>query len=161
MTETHHEPPWYDEVVLPMLLAAGRVTYGNAIREALFAAGFDDMPRQGSRIVGGIARTNSNLRDVSGLLGVSKQAASQLVDTLVMRGYVQRIPDTEDRRRMEVGLTDRGRAAAREINEAVNGVDAELLSRVGAKDLAATRSVLGALVELARDSHVEGHPAAT
>jgi len=151
MSEPQHEQRWYDDTVIPMMLAAGRLTYGQAIRDALSAAGFDDMPRQGSRIVGGIARNNANLRDVSGLLGVSKQAASQLVDTLVMRGYVERIADTGDRRRMEVALTDRGQAAAAEINDAVNGVDAELLERVGARNVAALRQVLGVLIEMGHD----------
>ena len=134
-----------------MLLAAGRATYGNAIRANLVEAGFGDLPRQGSRVVGGIARTGTNLADVSGLLGVSKQAASQLVDTLVLRGYVERRPDPEDRRRMTVGLTDRGRGAAQEIRDAVESVDAALLERVSSKDLAILRRVLGQLVELADD----------
>jgi DNA-binding MarR family transcriptional regulator len=155
VTETHQmtTQPWYTDVVLPMLLAAGRVTYGRAIRANLEAAGFGDMPRQGSRVVGGIARNGLNLTDVSEVLGVSKQAASQLVDTLVIRGYVERIPDAEDRRRMTVGLTDRGRSAAQEIRHAVEAVDAALIERVGADDLAVARRVLGHLVELDHDPH--------
>lgn len=132
-----------------MLLAAGRATYGKAIRANLVEAGFGDMPRQGSRIVGAIARSGVNLADVSDLLGVSKQAASQLVDTLVLRGYVERIPDPDDRRRMTVGLTDRGRSAAQEIRAAIDSVDAALLERVSGRDVAILRRVLGQLVELA------------
>ena len=155
MTGNIHEPqPWYADVVLPMLLAAGRMTYGRAIRANLEAAGFADMPRQGSRIVGGIARSGLNLTDVSEVLGVSKQAASQLVDTLVVRGYVERMPHPDDRRRMTVGLTDRGRSAAEEIRHAVETVDAQLAERVGAPDVAAARRVLAELVELNRDSPV-------
>jgi DNA-binding MarR family transcriptional regulator len=145
--------PWYADIVLPMLLAAGRATYGKAIRANLVGAGFGDLPRQGSRIVGGIARNGVNLSDVSGVLGVSKQAASQLVDTLVLRGYVERIPDANDRRRMTIGLTDRGRGAAQEIRDAVESVDSALLERVSSRDLAILRRVLGQLVELADDEH--------
>jgi len=147
------EPPWYTDVVMPMLLAAGRTTYGRAIRTNLQSAGFGDMPRQGSRIVGGIARNGLNLADVSEVLGVSKQAASQLVDTLVVRGYVERIAHPEDRRRMTVGLTERGRSAAQEIRAAVEAVDAQLVDRVGADELAVARRVLGQLVELSHDPH--------
>jgi DNA-binding MarR family transcriptional regulator len=153
VTERAVDPPWYADVVLPMLLAAGRTTYGRAIRANLQAAGFGDLPRQGSRVVGGIARNGLNLTDVSEVLGVSKQAASQLVDTLVVRGYVERIPHPDDRRRMTVGLTDRGRGAAEEIRDAVEAVDRALTDRVGAEDLSVARRVLGQLVEL-DDPHI-------
>lgn len=43
--------PWYADIVLPRLLAAGRATYGQAIRANLVEAGFGVMPRQGSRRV--------------------------------------------------------------------------------------------------------------
>jgi DNA-binding MarR family transcriptional regulator len=140
--------PWYADLVLPVLLGAARTTYGDAIRLALGKAGFHDMPRSGARAVGGIARTGANLRDVSAELGISKQGASQLVDVLVLRGYCERVPDPDDRRRITVGLTDRGRAAAVEINAAVSRVDEALLARFGAARLAQTREVLGALVAL-------------
>ncbi|HWD52817.1 MAG TPA: MarR family transcriptional regulator [Acidimicrobiales bacterium] len=145
------QPPWYEEAVLPPLLGAARRTYTTAIRAALLEAGFDDIPRSGGSILGRIARSGGNLGDVAGELAVSKQAASQLVDTLVTRGYVERTPDPEDRRRVTVGLTERGRAAAAEIRKAVAGVDAELGTRVSPPDLARARSVLGAIVELGHD----------
>jgi DNA-binding MarR family transcriptional regulator len=153
-TETPSQTPWYADVVLPVLLAAARKTYGQAIATRLAESGFEDMPRQGSRVVGGIARNGSNLTDFSRVLGVSKQAASQLVDTLVTRGYVERVPHPEDRRRMTVDLTERGRAAAREINAAVTGVDTALAAAVGDQDLARTRAVLGELVRLGNDPHL-------
>ena len=85
---------------------------------------------------------------MAGELAVSKQAASQLVDTLVTRGYVERTPDPDDRRRVTVGLTERGRAAAGEIRQAVERVDAELATKVSQQDLDRARAVLGAIVEM-------------
>jgi DNA-binding MarR family transcriptional regulator len=140
---------WYDELVLPVLLAEARRTYGAAIRRALAAAGFDDMPRAGARLVGGIARDGGTpLREVAITQAVSKQAASQLVDTLVARGYVVRVPDADDRRRLSIALTDRGRAAAAEIRGAVDAVDTAFEEAVGAADVARVRTALGALVAL-------------
>ncbi|HEV3265114.1 MAG TPA: MarR family winged helix-turn-helix transcriptional regulator [Acidimicrobiales bacterium] len=130
------------------MLAAARRTYTTAIRTALVDAGFDDIPRSGGSLLGRIARSGHELRDVAGELAVSKQAASQLVDTLVTRGYVERRPDPDDRRRVTVGLTDRGRSAAAEIRQAVEGVDAELATKVSHQDLARARTVLGAIVEM-------------
>jgi DNA-binding MarR family transcriptional regulator len=142
------EPHWYEDVVLPPLLGAARRTYTAAIRTALFDAGFDDMPRSGGSVIGRIARQGRNLRDVAGELAVSKQAASQLVDTLVARGYVERAPDPDDRRRVTIGLTERGRAAAAEIRAAIDRVDAELATKVSGDDLATTRATLGILAEM-------------
>ncbi len=146
------DSPWYAELVVPVLLAAARKTYGREIHTALDAAGFGDMPRSGSRLVGGIARRGQPLREVGGDLGVSKQAASQLVDTLVLRGYVTRIVDPDDRRRVNIDLTERGSAAAVEIRGAVDRIDAALLAKVGPDDVAAMRRATGALVEMS-DSH--------
>ncbi len=142
------QTPWYQDVVLPQLLGAARRTYAAAIRAALIGAGFDDIPRSGGSLLGRIARSGHDLRDVAGELAVSKQAASQLVDTLVTRGYVERTPDPGDRRRVTVGLTGRGRAAAAEIRKAVEQVDAGLATRVSHQDLARARAVLGAIVEM-------------
>ena len=143
------EPEWYEELVLPVLLAEARRTYGLAIRRALVAAGFDDMPRSGARVVGGIAREGGTpLSEVAVAQAVSKQAASQLVDTLVTRGYVVRVPDEDDRRRLSLVLTDRGTAAAAEIRNAVDGVDAAFEEAVGHDGVARVRAALGALVEL-------------
>lgn len=145
------QPQWYQDVGLPPLLGAARRTYTAAIRAALTGAGFDDVPRSGASVLGRIARSGRNLADVAGELAVSKQAASQLVDTLVTRGYVKRTPDPEDRRRVTVGLTERGRAAAAEIRQAVERVDAALATKVSHQDLARARAVLGAIAEMGHD----------
>ena len=79
---------------------------------------------------------------------MSKQAGGQLVDSLVVRGYLERSPDPEDRRRMTVALTDRGRVAADAARQAVEAIDAELIARVGAEPVAHARAALGALIEL-------------
>ncbi|HEY2332131.1 MAG TPA: MarR family transcriptional regulator [Acidimicrobiales bacterium] len=149
--ETSHEhdaAPWYVDFVLPVLLAEARKSYGREIRSNLTAAGFTDMPRNGARVVGGIARSGRPMGDVVAELGVSKQAASQLVDTLVLRGYLLRVPDPEDRRRMNLDLTDRGRDAAEEVRAAVDGVDAALLAAVGPEAVLSLRRALAVLAEL-------------
>jgi DNA-binding MarR family transcriptional regulator len=137
---------WFDEVGIPALLRAARRTYGIAVRAALAEADCDDMPRNGSYVVGAIARTGAPLSQIITELGVSKQAAGQLVGTLVMRGYLDRSPDPEDRRRLTITLTERGQAAAAVIRSAVDDVDADLITRVGAEYVAHTRATLGSLI---------------
>jgi DNA-binding MarR family transcriptional regulator len=138
---------WVDQVSLPALLRAARSTYGSAIRRALAEVGCDDVPRNGIYVVGAIARTGAPLGDIIQQLGVSKQAAGQLVDALVLRGYLERSVDLEDRRRLLVTLTERGEAAAAVIRSAVDAVDAALEAQVGAEYVAHTRATLAMLIQ--------------
>jgi len=138
---------WYDDIVMPALLESARSTYGMAIRRALLDAGFDDVPRRGMGLVGGIARNGpAAQQDVARFLNMSKQTASQLVDTLVTRGYLERSADPDDRRRMMVTLTPRGKQAATKSAAAVAKVDAALARRFSKDDLATTRRVLGTMI---------------
>lgn len=140
------ESEWWSEVAFPALLRAARRVYGAAIRGALSEAGYDDIPRNGASVIGGIARTGAPLGDIISDLGTSKQAAGQLVDTLVIRGYFERSADPDDRRRLTISLTERGRAAGAVIRSAVEQVDAELVRRVGPEHVAHARATLAALV---------------
>jgi len=146
------ENPWYDTVVIPALLRGARNTYGKAMRKALEEADCDDVPDNGMYVIGGLAMA-SGVAPLSTLvlaLKASKQAAGQLVDTLVLRGYLKREADEEDRRRFTVKLTERGWHAAAVQREARERIDAELVKRVGADTVAAARKTLGALIEIGR-----------
>ncbi|HEV2269787.1 MAG TPA: MarR family transcriptional regulator [Steroidobacteraceae bacterium] len=138
-------------VPLPALLRHARAAYGLAMRNALEAAGYDDIPKNGLYVIGGLALGAGDvplaalIRD----LRISKQAAGQLVDTLVNRGYLARNVDEQDRRRLVVTLTDRGRAAAATQAVARERVDAELLAKVGSEYVKHTRVALAALTEMA------------
>jgi len=140
--------PWYDDISMPALLRAARRTYGTAIRSALEDAGFDDVPRNGVFLLASLARANEPLSEIVKYLGTSKQAAGQLTDTLVARGYLERAVDPADRRRLTVTLTERGSAAARAIRGAADATDAAITAKVGAERIAQTRRTLAALITL-------------
>src|SRR5512146_715504 len=103
-----------DDVVMPALLRHARNTYGSAMRRALAASGYDDIPKNGLYVIGGLALGAGGvpLGQLVKELGISKQAAGQLVDALVVRGYLTRTADEADRRKLTVMLTERGVAAA-------------------------------------------------
>lgn len=134
------------------MLRGARRTYGTVIRRALAEAGYDDMPRDGSYVISAIARTGAPLGNIITALGVSKQAGGQLVDSLVLRGYLARAVDPEDRRRLTISLTERGEAASGTIRSAVEGVDKELANRVGLASVARARAVLVALIEAGEEA---------
>ncbi len=135
-----------DSWPLPSLLRGARRAYGSAIRADLDENGCDDVPRNGIYVIGAIARKEAPLSEIIEQMGVSKQAAGALVDTLVTRGYLERTIDPEDRRRLRVTLTDRGEAAAAVVRSAVERIDAALYARVGPEHVAQTRATLAALV---------------
>ena len=137
-----------EDVVMPALLGRARQTYGEAIRAALFKAGFDDMPKRGSFVVGSLARNGEAQQAFAEGMGISKQAASQLVDALATRGYVVRKPDPDDRRKMIVSLTPRGTEAAAVSRKAIAKVDAAVMRRITEEDRAGAFRVLGALMDV-------------
>ena len=149
------------DVVLPALLRHARYTYGIAMHEALAEAGYDDVPKNGLYIIGGLALNAPEipLGQLIKELRVSKQAAGQLVDTLVLRGYLNRMEDPEDRRKSNITLTEKGRAAAAIQAAAREKIDAQLIARVGQENVSRTRKTLAALIELgkttreAREAH--------
>jgi DNA-binding MarR family transcriptional regulator len=141
------EGSWYQEVPLPQLLRVARDTYRAAVRQALADVGCDDLPRNGVFVLTDLATDAVNdsfspQADVVASLGLSKQAASQLIDTLVLRDYLERRNDPEDRRRMGVRLTERGRVGAEAVAQAVAGIEAALAELVTADELRALRTAL-------------------
>jgi DNA-binding MarR family transcriptional regulator len=149
MTE---EETRYHRMGIPGLLRMARKAYGNSIRQAFADAGFDDVPRNGAFVLARVHGDSCVVADLTRELGISKQAVSQLIDTLVMRGYLGRTPDTGDRRRMLLTLTPRGEAAARVSWQAASETDAELAGRLSPAGVAALRAGLSVLCEMSEES---------
>lgn len=158
MTQTPVAPaenPWYDQVGLPVLLRAARNVYAAEMRQAFAEAGFDDLPRNGAYVLGS-ADNGAPLGQIIRELRVSKQAAGQLVDTLVLRGYLNRTVDPDDRRRLTLTLTERGQAANAVTQARVQHIEAELAAVVPERAIAATRKTLAALISLGRREEASG-----
>jgi DNA-binding MarR family transcriptional regulator len=141
--------PWYEDVPVPSLMREARDVYRDAVRRALEGAGSDDIPRNAIFVLGGLDHRSpepefSPQADVVASLGLSKQAGSQLIDTLVLREYLERRNDPVDRRRMEVRLTARGRSAAIAIQTAIDSIDERIGQLVTADELHGLRAGLAA-----------------
>jgi DNA-binding MarR family transcriptional regulator len=146
------QPAWYEDIVVPALLRHARGTYAAAMRRALDEAGYDDIPENGLYVIGGLARGAGDvtLGRLVRELRVSKQAAGQLVDTLVTRGYLTREGDPVDRRKLVITLTERGLDAAAVQGAARERIDADLHVLIGDGGLRSLRRGLAALVEIGR-----------
>lgn len=150
----NEKQPWFEVVPFPALLRHARVTYGMAMSRALAEAGYDDVPKNGMYIIGGMSLETGEipLGQLIKELRVSKQAAGQLVDTLVLRGYLKRDEDQEDRRKSNIILTKRGRAAAAVQTAARKKIDDQLIERAGQEDVLRARRTLAALIDMGRET---------
>ncbi|MFL6144234.1 MAG: MarR family winged helix-turn-helix transcriptional regulator [Labedaea sp.] len=140
-----------DEISIPALLRAARGAYAQSVSEHLIAEGFDDVPRNGPFVLSGMTNWEAPAADLVGGLGVTRQAASQLIDTLVLRGYLIREANQDDRRRITITLTARGRAAGEAVRAAVRVIDEQLAARIEPAQLAGLRAGLAALAEITHE----------
>lgn len=158
MAPHRSSPESYDDVPLSALLRAAGSTYTNAVQRAQSRIGCDDLPATGNYIISAMHWSDASLEAVTRWMGVTKQAVSQAVDALVVRGYLERSQDPSDRRRVNLILTDRGREAGRAARSAIEGVDRELEGRVGSRKVGHARATLVTLLEMGRKGRSAGTP---
>ncbi|GGX26516.1 MarR family transcriptional regulator [Streptomyces malachitofuscus] len=99
-----------------LLAVAGELT--RRIHDGVVARGFEGVrPAHGFAFTR-LAPDGATVTDLAVHLGMTKQAASQLVDELVRKGYAERRPHPEDARARLVVLTESGWACTRAAEEA-------------------------------------------
>ncbi|MEU1186617.1 MarR family winged helix-turn-helix transcriptional regulator [Streptomyces sp. NPDC005859] len=98
-----------------LLAAAGELT--QRINDGVVARGFEARPAYGFAFTR-LAPGGATVTELGVHLGVTKQAASQLVEELVRKGFVERRPHPEDARARLVVLTERGWECTRAAEEA-------------------------------------------
>ena len=127
-----------------ILRAATQVIDG--IQRGLAERGFSDVrPAHGFAFVR-ISAGDATVAEVAAHLGVTKQAASQLVEQLVQRGYVKREPDPSDRRSRRLALTARGWECTRAAQNAAGDTPAAWEQQLGTRGMAALHAALQAVV---------------
>jgi DNA-binding MarR family transcriptional regulator len=105
-------------VSMPPLVLGLAADLVHAINEGVHARGFADLrPAHGFAFVR-LAPDGASVGELAEHLGVTKQAASQLVEELVRKGYVERWPHPSDARAKLIVLTERGWACTRAADEA-------------------------------------------
>jgi DNA-binding MarR family transcriptional regulator len=143
------------DLTTPALLRAARGAYAQSMRAALADVGVEDLPRNGAFILAGIDSSGGPRTDIPRELGVTKQAVSNAIEALVVKGYVERGADPGDRRRIALELTNRGQTAVDAVQRGIGAVDDELNGRVGPEQVESLRAGLWALAQI-KDAHKEG-----
>ncbi len=106
------------------------------------ALGFDDVRVAHGCVFRNIPAEGSRITELAARARMTKQGMAELVAYLRQRGYVELMPDPEDRRSRLVKLTDRGQAVFNALAEASSGFEAECGRRVGRATWRRFRSLL-------------------
>ncbi|MEU4216958.1 MarR family transcriptional regulator [Actinoplanes sp. NPDC026623] len=134
-----------DLLDLPVLLLSAARALVDGIDAGVRARGFADLrPAHGfafARLAGG----GATVGQLAEHLGVTKQAASQMTEELVTKGYVTRRPHPDDARARLVVLTPKGWACTRAADEAAAEVLGPWADALGAQRVAALRADLSRL----------------
>ena len=106
----------------PQALAVGLLSVSWALVDGISAGvrarGFDVRPAHGFAFAR-LAPDGATITQLAEHLDVTRQAAAQLVDELIAKGYVQRGRHPDDARARLVTLTDRGWACTRAAEAAM------------------------------------------
>ena len=127
---------------MPWLLRRVNQRYRSAIAAALREAGFGDLPQPGFWALMALAGGASDASQLIAEMGVTKQAVSKLVDSLVVAGFVDRKYNEADRRRMDLLLTKKGRKAVGIIDAAARSTERHFNAELGAESLNQLRRFL-------------------
>ncbi|MFE9254204.1 MarR family winged helix-turn-helix transcriptional regulator [Streptomyces sp. NPDC006879] len=136
-----------EALAFPTLVLALSGQLVHKIHAQVSQQGFDDLRPAHGFAFARISRGDATTAHLAEHMGVTKQAAAQLVEELVRKGYVVRRPHPQDARARLLGLTESGRAATRAADEAARAAVApwqEALGEARFRELVADLSRLAA-----------------
>jgi DNA-binding MarR family transcriptional regulator len=134
---------------IPELMRVARGSYKRAADVQLAAGGFEDLPTTSGYLLSYLDNDEESIPELIEGLGIKKRDFSQLVDSLVLRGYITRAIDSKDGA-VSLALTERGRAANEASYEGCRYVDEELGRRLSEAEMAGLRRGLAVLGEIKR-----------
>jgi DNA-binding MarR family transcriptional regulator len=118
------------------------------VSKGLLAAGYDDLRPVHRPILRDLLVSGQRPTELGARLGLSKQAANDLIREFEAKGYITLEPDPDDGRAKRIVATDRGR----KLNEAASGlsnaVGRRWAAQVGEERYAVFLDVLSEIVAL-------------
>jgi DNA-binding MarR family transcriptional regulator len=126
------------------LLAASRALV-DGISAGIKARGFGDVRPAHGFAFARLAAGGATITELAGHLGVTRQAAAQLVDELEASGYVERSPHPRDARARLVTLTGKGWACTRAAEAAITDTIRPWAEALGEQRLLTLRDDLASI----------------
>lgn len=127
---------------LARLLAVGFRRLIDGLHVSLRERGWDDVRPAFGPVLLAVRDTSTSTTALAQQMGMTKQAASKLIDAMVAAGYVQRGNDADDARHRPVILTPRGRELLAVVEEIYADLELEWAAAVGREEVEHLRSVL-------------------
>jgi DNA-binding MarR family transcriptional regulator len=123
------------------LLAASRALV-DGISAGVKARGFSDVRPAHGFAFARLAPDGATITQLAEHLGVTRQAAGQLVEELIAKGYLERRPHPDDARARLIVLTEKGWACTRAADAAMADVVRPWAAALGERHLLALRDDL-------------------
>jgi DNA-binding MarR family transcriptional regulator len=131
---------------LQLLFKAARLLDELALARVAEKAGRVRLRRSHTSLLPHIDLEGTRVTELAERLGVTKQAASQLVDDLEQLGVLARVPDPDDARARRVIFTQLGRDGLLEGLSVLRVLERELAGKIGAKKMEQLRGALLAIL---------------
>ncbi len=127
-----------DEPDLAILLVAANRCLDDRLVAAVRETGARDMRPAFGFVIRAVAAEEPTVGRLAEMLGVSRQAASKVADEMVVRGYLLRGPDPDDRRRTRLRLSAKGRRVRERAAAESDAIEAELRAAAGERAVRGT-----------------------
>lgn len=141
-----HSDDQFRDVELTFLLGMAFQLLLTEFNERVAAAGYPDLRPVHGMAFQALWGRGATASELAGRLGVTKQAAGQIVDDLERRGYVQRQPHPEGGRRKLIVLTDAAHRHLEVAGAIMRRLEEEEAERVDGADPAVLRAELSRLI---------------
>jgi DNA-binding MarR family transcriptional regulator len=129
------------------LLGLARLSWTKKVASELEARGFPEYRLSDAASVRFLLVAPRSVGELGELLRVTRQAARKVAANLEARGYATVAPDPDDARKLNVTLTEAGRAYGRAIAEVIALLNWALALRVAPEQLRAADAVLRAVID--------------
>jgi DNA-binding MarR family transcriptional regulator len=139
--------PTVEHRTLGALLQAPYQVLLKEVYGALAAAGYPDIRQAHSSVFRNILPSGSGVSYMAEKAGMTKQSMAYLVESLRDGGYVEVVPDPDDRRAKIVRVTERGRTVQGLLMANSRRAEKEWASLIGAEEMETLRSLLERLHE--------------
>lgn len=140
-----------DAITLSALVLAAGNALVDGIQAGVVERGFTDVRPAHGFAFARLAPAGATVSELAAHLGVTRQAAAQLVDELAAKGYVERRRHPDDGRAQLITLTERGWACTRAAEAAAAETVGAWAAILGEERL---RAVRDALWEIAPPGHL-------
>ena len=130
-----------DRPLLPLLHDVQRAIQ-DELHARLSELGWAEIRPSHGCVFGGVEREGSRLTDLAERARLTKQSVGEIVSNLEGLGYVERIPDPDDKRAKLVRLTPQGEEVQRAAREIFAQIETEWGKRIGKQKVAQLRATL-------------------